>query len=1096
MPLTAAPGPPFVGRGDEIARLGACLDAAAGGTPQLALVTGEPGIGKTRLAAEAARDAAGRGFAVAWGRCWEDDGAPAFWPWIQALRALARHDTPLPDDLASLLPELVPAASPGSSDPGRMPLLPSPLESERSRFRLFDACSRYLRDLATHAPLLLLLDDIHAADDPSLLLLQFLSRSLDDARLAVIATHRDAEVRADPHRAERFATLARRATRIALRGWQRAEVGLFLAGALGTPAEDGLVAAVTDATAGNPLFVDGFAHELRRQPGDRSRTLPAVLPDGIRATLRQRLQPLDDDCRTLLAVAAVGGQRFAARTLARVGDIALPAVLDRIETARRADLVTTADPADDSFAFAHPLIRETIYTDLSPARRIDLHRRWAAALRALHAAQLDDHAAEIAHHHFAAGLEDDLAAAIDHAERAAARALARCAYEDAARLRERALAALAGAGGSGLRRCELLVALAEANLCAGQTVRARQVAAEAARLARSVGAPALHARAALLFGGIVIGVGIPDPELLQLLEDSLDLLGDDDPALRAIVSGRLAVRLHQPDDGRRRLALADEALRLAHAAGSDEAMAYALDACHMAHWDDRDLAGQLATAAELVRAARACGNRELVLHGIHLQIADHLEAGDIGAADREIGRYESLAADLHQAHYAFRARALRAMRAMLNGEFERSEQLAAEAVDFAHQAQTPLGIAFQAAHALAFDRTRGRLAGAEAIARPLVEALPTIAGIRLGLAALYADFGRDDEAAALFAASAASAFADIPRDNNWLLTTSLAAEIAAHLGDTNAAALLFDRLAPFADRHAVAASGWTSLGSIARPLGLLAATLGRGDEAVALLERALAAHRQMRAHAFVVHARLDLAEVLARNPGPAATNRIAELAGAALEQARTLGMDRHAARAAALLDAAPTPAPAAPPLTDSPGLRREGDYWSVDFAGRSCRLRDVRGLHYLARLFARPGEEIHCLELAGGGVARPNEAGAAALLDERARREYRARLGELRAELDDAEACRDPGRTGRARAELDSLERELSRAFGLGGRSRSSGSAAERTRVAVTKSLRLAIDRIAAHHPPLGEHLQATLRTGTWCAYVPDPRHPIRWRLD
>lgn len=1094
MPLTAAPATPFVGRLDEIARLGACLDAAAGGTPQLALVTGEPGIGKTRLAAEAARDGARRGFAVAWGRCWEDDGAPAFWPWIQALRALARPDVPLPHDLVTLLPELAPEASPAPAGPTRSPLLPSPLESERSRFRLFDACSRYLGGLATHTPLLLVLDDIHAADEPSLLLLQFLSRAANGTRLVVIATHRDAEVRADAHRAERFATLARRAERVELRGWQRNEVGLFLAGALGAPPDDGLVAAVTAATAGNPLFVDGFAHELRRQPGDRRRALPAVLPDGIRATLRQRLQPLDDDCRALLAAAAVGGQRFAARTLAHVGDCPLPAVLDRIEAARHADLVAAVDPTTGTFAFAHPLIRETLYTDLPPAQRMNLHRRWAAALRALHAAQLDDHAAEIARHHFSAGLEDDLAAAIDLAERAAVRAQARCAYEDAARLREQALVALAAGGGSERRRCELQVGLAEAYLCAGQTLRAREVAAEAARVARRLGAPALHARAALLFGGVVIGVGIPDPELLQLLEDSLDLLGDGESELRAIVSARLAVRLHLPTDGPRRILLSEQALQLAREAASDEAMAYALDARHMAQWESTDLAGQLAVADDLILAARGCGNRELVLHGIHLQIADHLEAGDIGAADREIARYETLAADLHQAHYAFRARALRAMRAMLNGEFDRSERLAAEAVDFANQAQTPLGIAFQAAHALAFDRTRGRLTSAETIARPLVEALPTIAGIRLGLAALYADLGRSDEAAAYFASSAAADFADVPRDNNWLLTTSLAAEIAAHLGDTRAAALLFDRLAPFADRHAVAASGWTSLGSIARPLGLLAATLGRNDDAVVLLERALAAHQQMRAHAFVVHTRLDLAEILVRSPGGGdARARIAELATAALDHARAFGMDRHVTRASALLDAAPV---AAAPADEAAACRREGDYWSIDFAGHACRLRDIRGLHYLARLLARPGDEVHCLDLAGAGVARPTESGAAALLDERARREYRTRLGELRAELDDAEACRDTGRAERARAELDALETQLARAFGLGGRARSSGSAAERARVAVTKSLRLAVDRVAAHHPALAAHLQATLRTGTWCAYVPDPRHPIRWRLD
>jgi len=1087
----------FVGRSIELAHLEACLDAAMAGRGQLALIAGEPGIGKTRLAGELAQRAADRGMDVAWGRCSEDAGAPALWPWIQVLRTCGAasddgsattliHE--LTPELDGLLPELGGAARTQAS------LLPSPLESERSRFLLFDSIGRFLHRMASRRPLLLVFDDIHAADIPSLLLLQFLTRSFDTSPVMVVGTHREAEVRRDPRLAEIFALLERRAERVALRGWQTGEVGSFLEKVLGMRPHDSVVAKIAEITAGNPLFVDGFAHQMRGRTDSGIAGVPAAVPDSIRATIHQRLKPLPTVVRELLDTAAVIGQRFDPRLLAKLTDQPLADVLDRLVAAGRTDLVTLPDTVAGSYAFAHPLVRQTLYTDLAPTTRMSLHHRCAVALEGLYAEHLDEHAHAIAHHYLESARAEDVPHAVDYAVRAAGRSLVLCAYEEAALLYERALAALEAAGGSLRRRCEVLVALGEAHLRAGSTLRAREVCASAARIAQELGAGSLHARAALFFGGIVIGVGIPDPELLRLLETSLELLDDHESELRAIVSARLAVRLPRASDQPRRIALTRDALEQARRSGSHQALAYALDAQHMALWESASIPSQLAVAGELIGAAEACGNRELILHGVHLRISDYLEAGDIDAADREIAEYETLADGLRQAHYTFRARSLRAMRAMMNGEFDRSERLAAEAVEIGEQVQTPLVIAFRAAFALAFDRVRGRHETAEAIARPLVEAFPTIAGIRLGLAALYADFGRTAEAATLFASSVAADLGDIPRDNNWLLSMSLAAELCVRLHEGPLATRLFRRLEPFVDRQAVGASGWTSLGSMARPLGLLAAALGRQDEAIALLERALEAHRRMRAHAFIVHTQLDLAEILARDPrAGAVSDRVVQLAEDALAQARVMGMDRHQQRAESLL-ATPVASPRAVALEAS--WRREGDYWTITFGAQTCRLKDVRGLHYLARLLATPGEEHHCLELMGVPATAWVAAGdAVPALDARAKTAYRERLRELRAEIDDAEQCRDHGRTERARGELEILEQELRRALGLGGRDRNAGTATERSRVTVAKSLRLALTRIAAHHPDLAAHLRATLRTGTHCVYAPDPQSGLRWRV-
>jgi hypothetical protein len=175
-------------------------------------------------------------------------------------------------------------------------------------------------------------------------------------------------------------------------------------------------------------------------------------------------------------------------------------------------------------------------------------------------------------------------------------------------------------------------------------------------------------------------------------------------------------------------------------------------------------------------------------------------------------------------------------------------------------------------------------------------------------------------------------------------------------------------------------------------------------------------------------------------------------------------------------------------------LRREGEFWTVAYEGRITRIADARGLHHLARLLANPGHEMHALELTAEGRApRTAATDAGPVLDAAAKAAYRARMVELREELDEAEAFADPGRAELARAELDALTDELARATGLGGRDRRAADAAERARVSVTKAIRSALRRIAQHDPALAEHLDRTIRTGVFCSYQPDPRVRSAW---
>ncbi len=206
------------------------------------------------------------------------------------------------------------------------------------------------------------------------------------------------------------------------------------------------------------------------------------------------------------------------------------------------------------------------------------------------------------------------------------------------------------------------------------------------------------------------------------------------------------------------------------------------------------------------------------------------------------------------------------------------------------------------------------------------------------------------------------------------------------------------------------------------------------------------------------------------------------------------------------IGATPTPAPADPAPgpealadvnADGEAFRREGDYWSVAFADRTVRIRDLKGMRYLARLLAEPGRELHVLDLVGveSEGAGPTLGDAGEMLDGRAREAYRRRLAEIDEDLADAQAAADAARVAQAEAERDFLARELARAVGLGGRERRAGSPSERARASVTRAIRQAMARIREHHPALADHLERTIRTGSYCAYVPDPRAPVSWNV-
>ena len=288
------------------------------------------------------------------------------------------------------------------------------------------------------------------------------------------------------------------------------------------------------------------------------------------------------------------------------------------------------------------------------------------------------------------------------------------------------------------------------------------------------------------------------------------------------------------------------------------------------------------------------------------------------------------------------------------------------------------------------------------------------------------------------------------------------------------------------------------LGAADRHLGQLATLLGRYNQVEAHFEAAQALCRRWGAPGFLAHAHADHARMLLRRGGPEDRVRAGELAAEAAAGHRALGSttyEHQAAKLAAEAGARRDPQPPSP-RPERHVLRHEGEYWCVGYGGREVRLRDSRGVRYLVRLLQAPGRELHVLELTGGEPGRggvPPDGDAGARLDPGAKAAYRRRLTELEAEVEEADAAHDLARAERGRAERDFLVAELAAAVGLGGRDRLAASTVERARQSVSKGVRAAIARLAAVNPALGRHLEATVRTGTFCIYQPDPRVPITW---
>ncbi|MEA2224134.1 MAG: eukaryotic-like serine/threonine-protein kinase, partial [Solirubrobacteraceae bacterium] len=565
----------LVGRDRELSELRQGLDNALAGRGRLFMVAGDPGVGKTALADAVGADAVAAGATVLWGRAWDGGGAPSYWPWLRILRKLAAERDIAPA-LAALGPEatgrltrLIPGLARAPEHlAGDGDVVADPGESDAARFQLFDAITSLLRAAAAQGPIVLILDDLHGADHPSLLLLAFLAVHVRDSAILVIGTYREAEARLDPQLAATLGDIIRHGQRLPLRGLRERDVGEVVERVAGRRPPERVVRAIHHATEGNPFFVDEVVRLLSAEGrlDDAAQVAAVRIPDGVRETIRHRLEPLADRTLQLLYTAAVIGRDFRIDTLQRVSGCEPAELDDALGEAVDTGVVAEKPSALGSYGFSHGLIRETLYDDLGPQRRSQLHREVGLALEELYSADPEPRIAELAHHFFVAATAGELDKAIDYSVRAGERALALVAYEEASEHFERALQAFGLQERADVpRRCDLLLALGAAQSRAGDSRAARETFLRAAGLARKLGAPDRLARAALGYGAGMGGFefGRVDDGLVALLSEVREALGPQDSPLLARVLGRLATELYYSDRSEERVALGEQAVAMA-----------------------------------------------------------------------------------------------------------------------------------------------------------------------------------------------------------------------------------------------------------------------------------------------------------------------------------------------------------------------------------------------------------------------------------------------------------------------------------------------------------------------------------------------------
>jgi tetratricopeptide (TPR) repeat protein len=902
---------PFVGRESERADLRRFLDRAKSGQGALVMIGGEPGVGKTRITEELIAEARRHGFFTLTGHCYEMEGAPPYIPFVEVIESAARivepdallaalgNDAP---EVSKLVPELR----------ERFPDIPAPkqLPPEQERRRMFNGVLMFITRAAQAQPLLLVIEDLHWTDEPTLLLLQHIAQQLHEIPVLMVGTYRDTELDMARSLAKALEDLLRQrlAHDMLLKRLPQHGVTAMLRGRSGQEPPSRLVEVIYGETEGNPFFVEEIFKHLAEEEklfdfdGNWRSDLridETDVPRGVLLVIGHRLERVSEECRRILARAAVIGRGVGFKLLNEVIELDEDILFDSIEEAERAQIISTRTRgAEAEITFAHELIRQTLLSELSVPRRRRLHLHVAEAMEQIYAAALEEHAADLTHHFYQAG--GDTEKIIRYAVLAAERATAQTAYEEAVEQYQRALQALEQQQPvDELRRCDLLLALGHAHGDVGDPARAEKAFLRVIDIARKLPAPGQFAEAVLGVGRFSLVSDVADEKLLSLIEESLAMLPQEDNALLAALLGRLSSLLALEGLQERRIAFSEQAVAMARRVGDPQALQYALFSSLLI-WE-HPLAQKIADATELAKLEEETGRRAVMDQGLYYLCHYHMEQGDVAAADAYLTKMKNLGAELSDPLIMWRTTLIEGMRALMTGQFEEAERLSLEGFAFGQKVDERNAAQYMTAHIFILRRFQGRLAEIEDAWESALEQYAEAPVWRSANAWFHLELGREEQAWAELDHLAARDFSDLPKYFNTFLMVMCLSDVAAATGDTRRAALLYDLLYPYADRLLMHGVNCACHGATTHWLGLLAGTLKRWDDSVAHFEDALETNSRIGARPYLARSQHEYARMLIERNDPGDKEKAKTLLTEATATYRELGMPTFLEKAEELL---------------------------------------------------------------------------------------------------------------------------------------------------------------------------------------------------
>ncbi len=964
----------YVGREREFTQLTEVWEEAKSGKCRVAFVVGEAGIGKSRFVSEFVRRIHDEGAMALFGHC-DEDGFIPYQPLADAMGHYVASCTPIElrvrlgpaaAELARLVPDIarrLPAVSPSADR----------VEPEEARDKMYAAAATLLADAVQRQPLVVVLDDLHWTDKSTMSLLNFLCRELANEAVLFVGTYRDLEVSPRHPLSESLALLNQSASvrKISLNGLTETDVVAFMSSTANQELDASgleLAKVLWSDTEGNPFFIAEILRHLiesnsimqrdHRWTSDKPSIQSFDIPQTVKDVIERRLSRLSPDCHRVLIVASTFGREFDYDILGRVANVAEDAVIELLEEAVAAQVVSEMRSGFGRYRFAHALIRQTLYEGMTETRRVKLHARVGQALQD-RIKQPDLILGELAHHFYQASKGGDPLVAVEYAQLAGQQAAEQFAYNEATEYIERALE-LAGNAESPLR-CELLLQLGAYRWRAVDYIGSRQANFEAAMLANKLAMVDQLILAALAYGGSMgFGGGLYDPRRRELLELSMAQLAPDSE-YRALVIADMAACLTFTDQFDERRELTETAIDLARQVGDANVLAQVLTTTSTCFMSPDNLEASVERLSEAIELAGSLGAKLTEFEGRLARMTIHVQLGRFEEAQQDLDQCTELGRIVHDPHLNTFADVARMMIVAMHGDVKGAEHLSATALENAMPSHsTVTATTLFGTQLLAIRRLIGRpetlLGGTRAIA----DISTGIVAARSGLALLFTEMGQYEDAAR----ELAQILPKLTTGNHdlfWMNCVDHCSRVASEINDAEVAQVLYDLLLPYEDLHIIAALASAYYAPASQALALLAETLDRYDAAEVHFTRALREAEEVDALPCIAETKYLWGRMLVRSGVDPPRGRA--LLTEALEDAETLRLDRFARKIANELNGS-----GVTPQKSAVRLRiRDAARYAVSTRGRTMMAELVRG-----------GSDADLEQRFGSGLARRTLFGALA----------------------------------------------------------------------------------------------------------------------